>query len=126
MEDFNLQKFLIENKMTRNSKLLSENVDFNKWSYNDNHGMEIVFNPTPGNPDGPLYDPERGEDLPPKKNFWQEVVFKFMDQTKQGFLADALYAIKNPNGTWEFEWDAGSTSGFIEGEDFKFVSEEEL
>ena len=27
MEDFNLQKFLIENKMTRNSRLLSENQD---------------------------------------------------------------------------------------------------
>lgn len=25
MEDFNIQKFLIENKMTRNSRLLSEN-----------------------------------------------------------------------------------------------------
>ena len=27
MNDFNLQKFLIENKMTRNSQLLSENRD---------------------------------------------------------------------------------------------------
>ena len=31
--DFNLQKFLIENKMTRNSRLLSENINdlFNQW-----------------------------------------------------------------------------------------------
>jgi len=28
MEDFNLKKFLIENKMTRNSRLLAENVDY--------------------------------------------------------------------------------------------------
>jgi hypothetical protein len=27
MSDFNLQKFLVENKMTRNSRLLSENED---------------------------------------------------------------------------------------------------
>ena len=29
MEDFNLKKFLIENKMTRNSRLLSENLNLN-------------------------------------------------------------------------------------------------
>ena len=28
MGDFNLKKFLIENKMTRNSRLLSENIDY--------------------------------------------------------------------------------------------------
>jgi hypothetical protein len=28
MNDFNLQKFLVENKMTRNSRLLSENIDY--------------------------------------------------------------------------------------------------
>lgn len=36
MNDFNLQKFLIENKMTRNSRLLNENVD-----YIINNGSEI-------------------------------------------------------------------------------------
>jgi hypothetical protein len=30
MNDFNLKKFLIENKMTRNSILLSENIDQDK------------------------------------------------------------------------------------------------
>jgi hypothetical protein len=28
MNDFNLQKFLVENKMTRNSRLLSENIEY--------------------------------------------------------------------------------------------------
>ena len=118
--NFNLKKFLAEGKM------LKEEQNFDKWDYNNNHGVEIVFNPTPGNPDGPLYDPERGEDLLPKKNFWQEVVFEFMDQIEQGFLGDVLYATKNSDGTWEFEWDAGGTSGFIEGEDFEFISKDEL
>jgi hypothetical protein len=121
------KQFITEaQRLQKLAGIITENVDFNKWSYNNNHGMEIVFNPTPGNPDGSLYDPEREEDLPSKKNFWQEVVFKFMDQIEQGFLGEVLYATKNSNGTWEFEWDAGSTSGFIEGEDFKFVPEEEL
>ena len=34
MNDFNLQKFLVENKMTRNSKLLSEN-DFDEDELDD-------------------------------------------------------------------------------------------
>jgi hypothetical protein len=37
MEDFNLKKFLIENKMTRNSRLLSENED----DLNENEKREL-------------------------------------------------------------------------------------
>ena len=36
MNDFNLQKFLIENKMTRNSQLLSENEG------NPNRVLELI------------------------------------------------------------------------------------
>lgn len=35
MEDFNLKKFLTENKLTRNSRLLNENIDVTDGEYVD-------------------------------------------------------------------------------------------
>ena len=127
MEDFNLKKFLIENKMTRNSRLLSENVDFNKWTHNDTHGVEVVFKSSPDNPDGMLtqHDEEYLDPNDPesknftKASFWSNDI---SDYDESG----VIYASKLPNGTWILTWDSGEISGFVEGEDFEFVPEEEL
>jgi hypothetical protein len=118
---FNLKSFLAE------GKLLKEQQNFNKWSHNDNYGMEIVFKPFPSNPEGLLHDNEGEEDFT-KANFWETDITKPDHGTKveQGYIEDILYASKNDDGTWEFTWDAGNISGFIEGEDFEFIPEGEL
>ena len=37
-----------------------------------------------------------------------------------------IQADKLPDETWNFRWDSGEISGFIEGEDFNFISEDKL
>lgn len=135
MEDFNLKKFLTENKLTRNSRLLSENVNFDKWDWDNTHGVEVVFKPFPANPDGILtqHDDEYLDPNDPesenftKANFWENDLSN-MGKVKQGYYepGNVIYANKEPNGTWKLTWDSGEISGFVEGEDFIFVPEEEL
>jgi hypothetical protein len=125
MNDFNLKKFLIENKITRNSQLLSENVDFNKWSNNNTHDMEIVFNPAPRDPESLLYDNEDEEDLT-KQDFWESDVYGSFILINQGYISEIITAVKLKNGTWNFSWDVGDIDGFIEGEDFNFVPLNEI
>ena len=119
--NFNLKTFLAE------GKLLKEEQEFDKWSYNNDHDMEIVFNTFPSNPEGLLYDNDEEEEFT-KADFWKTDVTKPIHGTEveQGYLLDVLYADKNSDGTWEFIWDAGNISGFIEDEDFKFVPKSEL
>jgi len=119
--NFNLKTFLAE------GKLLKEEQEFDKWSYNNDHDMEIVFNTFPSNPEGLLYDNDEEEEFT-KADFWKTDVTKpgHGTEVEQGYLLDVLYADKNSDGTWEFIWDAGNISGFIEDEDFKFVPKSEL
>ena len=135
MADFDLKKFLIENKITRNSKLLAENVNFNTWAHNDTHGVEVVFKPSPANPNGMLtqqddeyLDPDNPESENfTKASFWKNDVSR-MDKVEQGYYepGGVIYANKEPNGTWILTWDSGEISGFVEGEDFEFIPENEL
>jgi len=109
---------------------LNENVDFSNWSYSDDHGVGIVFKLSPANPNSTLTDVDEEEEVT-KESFW-ETDLKRYSRIPQGLYADEVnesgpvYANKLPNGTWEFIWDAGDISGFVEGEDFDFVSKEEL
>lgn len=135
MDNFDLKKFLIENKITRNSRLLNENVDFDKWAHNDTHGVEVVWKPFPANPDEMLtqhddeyLDPDNPESENfTKASFWDTDISK-MNKIEQGYHepGDVIYASKLPNGTWLITWDSGEISGFNEGEDFEFIPEDEL
>jgi hypothetical protein len=105
-------------------------ADFNKWAYNNNHGVEIVFKSFPANPNDVLMDEEEEEEIT-KASFWKNDL-KGYNRIPQGLYADGVtesgpvYANELPNGTWKLTWDVGEISGFVEGEDFNFIPEEEL
>jgi hypothetical protein len=122
-------------RMQQLAGLLNEAVDFNDWYWDNNHGMNILFKTTPANPNDILtqHDEEYIDPNDPKsKNFTKEDFWKtdVMDspKTSQGFYDFTIptKANKLPNGTWNFLWDSGEISGFVEGEDFEFVPEGKL
>jgi len=129
MENFDFKKYLAE------GKLLKEEQNFDKWDYDNNHGVDIVFKPSPANPDEILtqHDEEYLDPNDPesenftKASFWSIDIPKY-SKVDQGYYDEGgiIYASKLPNGTWIFTWDSGEISGFVEGEDFEFVPESEL
>jgi hypothetical protein len=123
MDNFNLKDFLVENKMTRNSKLLSEikiypstmgpsakevGID-DEFHYKDNH---IEWNKFPYFPEDTLYDYENDEEYT-KAEFWDTDIKPYDYQ----FQPDSGY---KENGTWTFGFDGHEISGFVDGLDFKF------
>ena len=114
---------------------INENADFNKWDWENNHGMDIVFKFSPANPneiltqhDEEYLDPDNPESENfTKAYFWKNDISK-ESQIDQGYYDEGgvVLAKKLPNGTWKLIWDSGIISGFKEGEDFEFVPKNEL
>ena len=113
---------------------LNEESNFDTWRWNDNHGMDIVFKSSPANPSSMLtqHDPEYLDGSPEsetftKEDYWKNDIMKFQ-KIPQGFYDEGgvIKADKLSDGTWNFRWDSGEISGFVEGEDFDFIPEEEL
>ena len=114
--------------------------NLDKWAYNDDHGVDIVFKSSPSNPNEMLtqhdeeyidndeeYIDNEGEgETFTKEFFWENDVIEF-DRIHQGYNSGGvLYANKLPNETWIFMWDSGEISGFKEELDFKFIPKKEL
>jgi len=120
--------------LLKEGQLIKES-NFDKWYWSDNHGMDIVFKSSPANPSGMLtqHDEEYLDSNDPesvnftKENFWKTNIINYL-KIPQGFYDEGgvIKADKLPDGTWNFMWDSGEISGFVEGEDFDFIPEEEL
>jgi len=105
-DNFTPGNWLIENKLTSQSKLLKENLGpdgFDTFSWND----------TPTNPDAQLEDLENGGTMS-KGEFWRsDITGRDPEYSTPSYGGE-------DNGVWTFSWDSGEVSGFIEGEDFTF------
>jgi hypothetical protein len=110
-------------------------VNFNDWSWDNNYNMEIVFNNSPYNPneiltqhDDEYIEPNNPESINfTKASFWENDMGG-VSKIPQGYYepGGVIRAYKLPDETWELSWDSGIISGFIEGDDFKFIPEEEI
>jgi hypothetical protein len=135
-----MSKQILNEEFRRMQKLagINENEmnEFNEWSYNNDHGVDIVFKFSPSDPNEMLtqYDEEYLDPNDPESNnftkasFWESDIINQYDKIPQGYYDEGgvTYASKLSNGTWMFTWDSGEISGFKEGLDFKFIPKEEL
>jgi hypothetical protein len=137
-----MSKQILSEEFRRMQKLagINENEmnEFNEWSYNNDHGVDIVFKFSPSDPNEMLtqYDEEYLDPNDPESNnftkasFWESDIINQYDKIPQGYYdydgGGVTYANKLPNGTWMLTWDSGEISGFKEGLDFKFIPKEEL
>jgi hypothetical protein len=107
--------------------------NLDKWAYDDDHGVDIVFKSLPSDPNEMLtqYDQEYLDGDPEnetftKEFFWENEIIEF-GRIHQGYDSGGVtHANKLPNETWVFGWDSGEISGFKEEKDFKFIPKKEL
>jgi hypothetical protein len=135
-----MSKQILNEEFRRMQKLagINENEmnEFNEWSYNNDHGVDIVFKSSPSDPNEMLtqHDEEYLDPNGPESNnftkasFWESDIINQYDKIPQGYYDEGgvTYANKLSNGTWMLTWDSGEISGFKEGLDFKFIPKEEL
>ena len=106
MSNFDLKKYLVENKLTAGSRL-NENK-----SFTPEDDINFKWKNQPANPKGILTDTESGEKFT-KEEFWESDIIG-----TDPSLIFPNYGNENSDGTWTLTFDEGEFSGFIEGEDF--------
>jgi len=102
-DNFNASKWLVENKITFQSRL-NENKTLGPYDFDT-----FKWKNQPSNPNAKLEDLEAGDTLS-KGDFWKSDIIGNDSSTPS-------YGSEN-NGVWTFAWESGEISGFIEGEDF--------
>ena len=102
-DNFDASKWLVENKITFQSRL-NENKTLGPYDFDT-----FKWKNQPSNPNAKLEDLEN-EDTVSKGDFWKSDIIGNEDSTP-------TYGSEN-NGVWTFTWESGEISGFIEGEDF--------
>jgi hypothetical protein len=131
--NFDLKQFLAEGKLL---KEYQENIT--DWAYNDTHDLAIHFNQSPKNPQEKLEkffmdeDMDKYPDKPQiitKDEFWEYESGDMVSNHRDSYKPS--YADKETNGTWTITWEdefdtQTMVKGFLEGEDFYFVSEDDL
>jgi hypothetical protein len=95
-----------------NAQMNEEKI--NRFDYNNMYGFK--WNSRPLHPDDMLFNYDDDEELS-KGEFWDDDNIATQSEDHM-----PIYGIKDPNGTWRFEWDAGDIGGFKEGDDFTFNS----
>lgn len=106
MNNFDLKKYLVENKLTAGSRL-NENKLFTPED-----DINFKWKNQPANPKGMLTDTKSGEKFT-KEEFWESDIIG-----TDPSLIFPNYGNENSDGTWTLTFDEGELSGFIEGEDF--------
>jgi hypothetical protein len=124
MDNFNLKQFLVENKLTENSRLDeikatpgTTGIDSrfrgpSEFTFQDN--INFKWKDKPANPEKMLTDTESGEKFT-KAEFWKSDIIG--TDPKDIFPNRGSRDLK---GIWTLTFDIGEISGFVKEKDFTF------
>ena len=123
MDSFDLKQFLVENKLTKNSKLneariVPSSTGMSRFrgpsEFTSEDNINFKWKNKPANPKSMLTDTESGEEFT-KEEFWESDII--------GIDPEYIFPLRgsrDSKGIWTLTFEYGEFSGFVNEKDFTF------